>query len=281
VKQPTHVVVRELINKSNCPERPKIVGNPGYPWYQVIRLLVYALLKQIYTNKGLVTHLRNNPDVIKTLGLKSIPHRKTIARWKTKWWLLITVIIKLGNLIHLLVPTEKLIIDSAPIPDDKDPDATFGFYSRGPFKGFKIHCSVNQLGIPIGAVFSKANIHDSVFVSMLVVMTKYVLGDSAYDSAWIRKLCRMVKAIPVIARNPRNSGKVYPTPNLLKKHRYIIEQSNSLLKTEILKKNWYRCKGFERKGTFGLTGIIAMQVMAINGLSNGNGSWKRISEYRY
>lgn len=278
---PTHVVVREKINKNNCPERPKIPGNPGYPWVQVIRLLVYAMLKGIFSNKGLVTHLKKHPEVVKTLGLKSIPHRITISRWKRKWWLLITVIVKLGNLIQILVPTDKLIMDSAPIPDDKDPDAKVGFYSRGPFKGFKIHWSVNQLGMPIRAVFAKGNRHDSVFASMLLVIAKYVLGDCAYDSGDIRDLIRAIKAIPVIARNSRNSGKVYPTPRMLKKHRYIIEQTNSLLKTEILNEKWYRYRGIERKATFVLTGVIATQVMAIDGLLNGNNDWKRISEYRY
>jgi hypothetical protein len=281
VKQRTCKVVREIINKANCPSRPKQPGNPGYPWYQVIRLLVYAMLKGIFSNKGLVTHLRKHPDVVRTLGLKSIPHRITIGRWKKQWWLLITVIVKLSNLIQLLVPTDRLVMDSAPIPDSKDPDARIGFYSRGPFIGFKIHWSVNQLGMPIRAMFAKGNRHDSVFAKLLLVKAKHVLGDSAYDSTDIRESIISIGEIPVIARNPRNSGKVYPTPRMLKRHRYIIEQTNSLLKTQILNEKWYRIKGFERKATFVLTGVMAIQVMAVDALLNGNGDWKRISEYRY
>lgn len=277
----TAIVVRQFINKKIVPQRPRQRGNPGYPWHVVARLLVYAVLIGIFTNKGLVRHLEQNPLIRRILGLKTIPHRKTIARWKKNWYLLFFVVEKLGDMVRLLIPTEKLIFDSTPIIDYNDPDAEVGFYSIGPFKGFKDHYSVNQLGIPIRNIFTKANTHDSMWLTMLLVETMFGLGDSGYDSRANRKAIRRVGGKPVIARNPRNSKKKFKTPRMLKKFRYLIEQKNDLLKNHILKGFWTRIKGFESKACFVYCGIIAMQVMALNAIVNGMKSLFDVSLYRY
>lgn len=277
----TAIVVRQFINKSVVPKRPRQRGNPGYPWHVVARVLVYAVLSEVFTNKGLVRHLEQHPLVQRILGLKTIPHRKTIARWKKNWFLLFFVVEKLGDMVRLLIPTEKLIFDSTPIVDYNDPDAEIGFYSRGPFKGFKDHFSVNQLGIPVRNIFTKANTHDSMWLSVLLVETMFGLGDAGYDSGANRKLIRKKGGKPVIARNRRRKKKRRWTPRMLKKFRYIIEQKNDLLKNQILKGFWTRIKSFESKASFVYCGIIAMQVMALNATVCGMKSLFNISLYRY
>lgn len=277
----TAIVVRQFINKSVVPKRPRQKGNPGYPWHVVARVLVYAVLAEIFTNKGLVRHLEQYPLIRRILGLKTIPHRKTIARWKKNWFLLLSVVEKLGDMVRLLIPTEKLIFDSTPIVDYNDPDAEVGFYSRGPFKGFKEHYSVNQLGIPVRAVFTKANTHDSLWLMMLLVEMMFGLGDAGYDSKNIRKVIRKMGGKPIIAKNTRNGKKKFKTPRMLKKFRYIIEQKNDLLKNQILKGFWTRIRSFESKASFVYCGIIAMQVMALNAIMNGMKSLFEISLYRY
>ena len=77
-----------------------------------------------------MTHLKNNPRVRRTIGLKSVPHRKTIARWR----LLSIVIRNSGNTIQELVLNKLVISDSAPILDKNDPDAKKGANSRGFFE---------------------------------------------------------------------------------------------------------------------------------------------------
>jgi hypothetical protein len=47
-----------------------------------IKLLLYAFLKGIYSNRALVLHLQNNPQALTALGFKSCPGRRTIDRWK-------------------------------------------------------------------------------------------------------------------------------------------------------------------------------------------------------
>ncbi|MEM5793272.1 MAG: transposase, partial [Candidatus Aenigmatarchaeota archaeon] len=103
-------VVRRVINKNIVPPRPIGKGNPGYEWHIVVRILVYAILSGIFTNKGLVTHLKNNPEIARTLGLKKIPHRKSISRWKKqKWKILEMVIENLGKFIQEIIKNKLLI----------------------------------------------------------------------------------------------------------------------------------------------------------------------------
>lgn len=280
MKRLAHETVRALINKTNCPQRPKQPGNPGYPWVAVIRVLVFSVLKGIHTNKGLHRYLSRHRDEAKALGLMTIPHRTTLGRWRRRWFLLVPVFAALSRMIESMVRTKLLIMDSAPIPDRDDPDATKGKYSRGWFYGFKYHWSVNQLGLPIRFVFSLGHMHDSNFASMLIAKAGWTLGDSAYDSKWIRKLCVMAGSRGIIARNPRNTGKKYREPWLLKKKRYINEKANSLLKTEVLNQEWYRFKGFDKKCCFVLAGAISVQIMGISALLNEKEEMYRISEYR-
>lgn len=281
----TAIVVRKVINKKIVPPRPKQVGNPGYPWHVIVRVLVYAVLSGIFTNKGLVTHLKSNSTVRNILGLKTVPHRKTIARWKKQKWMLLVIVIKnLGNMIQELVPNKLVIFDSAPIPDKKDPDAKTGFNSRGPFVGFKIHLSVNQLGIPLRAIFTTGNHHDCPFLKPLSQRLKrfwFALADAGYDSKSNRKHLEKIGDHVLIDHNKRRLKTKQKRPWLLKVMRFVVEQTFSNLKGSILEKKWYRSRGFERKASFVLSGVIAMQVMAIDNLLKRRGyEWMRVTEYR-
>lgn len=286
MKPHTCEIVREIINKTNCPERPKQPGNPGYSWILVVRLLVYAIIKGVYSNKGLHTHLTNNPDIAKQLGFTKIPNRTTISRWRRKHWILTKVIKALGLLVQKLIPSSLVIPDSTPIEDKTDPDAKKGKTSRGWFEGFKIHFVSNQLRIPLNAKFTTGNIQDTNQLPELIdgLTGTYLPADKGYDSEANRQQCKKQGITPVIARNKRRLKQKPKRPRyylIYKKFRYLIEQANSLLKTEILKRYWYNVKGFDKKATLVLTGILAIQVMGVYGLLNGIENPLRISLYRY
>jgi len=278
-------VVRKVVNKKIVPSRPSSKGNPGYDYCIVVRVLVYAVLSGIFTNKGLVTHLENNPTIARILGLKTIPHRKSISRWKKQKWILLGIVIEnLGKLIQEMVTNKLVIFDSAPIPDEKDSDAKTGFNSRGPFIGFKIHLAVNQFGMPLKAIFSTGNRHDSPFLRPLLKGLKkmwFGLGDSGYDSKPNRKAINSKGGIALIDYNMRNSKTKPKRPWLLKVMRFIVEETNSNLKESVLQRKWTRVKGFDRKASLLFCGVIAMQVMAIDNLLKGRGcEWMKVSEYR-
>jgi len=247
---PPQEIIRLVINKSIVPKQPKRRGRKGYGIVLRVRLLVYSVLVGIFSNRGLRTHLeKHERDVARVLGFKTIPHRTTIGRWKKKGWMLMfQVINKLGDLVQLIIPTIIEIVDSTPLEDPSDPDARKGKTSKGWFEGFKLHVGINQLKIPVRAVFTTGNKHDSPMLPYLLVMCIFLLGDAGYDSKENQRKVREAGGIPVIDRNPRNTGKRYKRSWLLKRFRYLVEQFNSLLK-EILQRYWEKVKGFDRKAT--------------------------------
>jgi hypothetical protein len=118
----------EIINKIITPEmikqipKRKRVGRNGYNIELRIKLLLYAFLKGIHSNRALVLHLQNNPQVLTALGFKSCPGRRTIDRWKSSLDKeLYYVIAALGDkYIELNNNPEWSIYDSTPIKDEQD-----------------------------------------------------------------------------------------------------------------------------------------------------------------
>lgn len=111
----------------------------------------------------------------------------------------------------------------------------------------------------------------------------FLLADKGYDSKKNTEICKRNGITPVIARNKRRSKLKPKRPRyyiLLKKFRYLIEQSNSLLKKEILQGYWIKVKGFNRKAALVYSGIIVIQVMGINTLINDNMELLKLGKYR-
>jgi len=76
------------------------------------------------------------------------------------------------------------------IEDPSDPDARKGKTSKGWSEGFKLHVGINQLRIPVRAVFTTGNKHDSPMLPYLLVMCIFLLGDEGYDSKENRRKVR-------------------------------------------------------------------------------------------
>lgn len=276
-------LARLAINKTIVPERSGR-GRRGYGRRPAVRLFVYAQLRGIHGDEPLEKHLKRNRGIARALGLKGIPDRTTIGRWRRKLASIIQEAFeKLAGIIAMLAPTELLVVDSTPLEDWRDPDAKWGFYSRGPFKGFKVHVSVDQLGLPRKAIVTPGNRYDSPFLPKLIsgLRPKDVIGDAGYDSKANRKACKEVGAKPHIATNPRRSGRRRYTPPLCKRKRYIIEQFNSRLK-EMLNNCWRRFKGLEKKATIVYSALIAMLAIALQALLQGRPELlRKIGVYRY
>jgi transposase len=190
---------------------------------------------------------------------------------------------KLAGIVTMLTPTELLVVDSTPLEDWRDPEAKWGYYSRGPFKGFKVHVSVNQHGLPLKALVTPGNRYDSPFMPKLIhgSKAKDVIADAAYDAESSRKACREIGAKPHIATNPRRSGKRRYTPPLCKRKRYIVEQFNSRLK-DMLNNCWRWFKGLAKKATIVYSALVAMLAIALQALlQNKPELLRKIGTYRY
>jgi Transposase DDE domain/Transposase domain (DUF772) len=81
------------------------------------------------------------------------------------------------------------------------------------WSGFKLHLDVADGQIPISAILTSANVHDSQVAIPLMTMTGqrvtylYDLMDSAYDADAILEHSRSLEHVPIVPPHPRRNGK--------------------------------------------------------------------------
>jgi len=274
-------IVRVFVNKTLVSNGSRRRGNPGYPRLQAVRLLVYAKLKRIGTDKGLVRHLKRDRLALEALGFKQVPHRTTVGRWWRRYAeLLKHVFEELAGLLQYPFPCTLLVVDSTPLEDKCDPEAMWGYTSRGPFKGFKLHVAVNQEGLPVKALVTHGNRYDSPFLPSLIqdLTPSLVVADAGYDSKENRESVREAGAEPVIAENSRRKGR--GKSNLLfRGKQYLVEQFHDLSKNQILQGCWRRGKGLRRKASQVYAGLIGLLTISLKAVINGESSFRKVSQY--
>jgi IS5 family transposase len=273
-------LVRLTLNKITVPNELKRAGNPGYGIKTAIRVLVYARLKGLENDTRLTWHLKRHSQYAHTLGLSRIPGRSTICRWWTRYNpVLEEVMERIANIIKENIPTTHLIVDSTPLKDMYDPEAKWGWTSRGPVKGFKLHVAVNQLGLPLKAIVTTANHFDSIFLPQLIqsIKAQYVLADAGYHSLKNLRVVNESGAVPVIAVNPRRKGKASKV--FFGGRRWPVEQFNGHCKSNVLRGCWVRPNGLLRKSSMVLAGLICVDLVAILALLEGNCGLKEVSRF--
>lgn len=277
-------VVRLLVNKVVVPPEPGRRGNPGYGRLKALRVLVYARLRGLENDTRIVEHLERYGRVVRALGLPSVPDRTTLGRWWRRYAGLLEEVFEwFSRLVRMLVPTTLLVVDSTPLVDLYDMEAEWGFTGRGPFRGFKLHAAVNQLGLPLRGRVTSGNRYDGPLLPSLLedLEAEYVLADAAYHSKNNIEAVKAMGAEPVIAPNQRRSGKKprIEHRSLLKAKRYLVEQFNGLIKNHVLKGCWTRPRGMVKKASMVTAGIISLNATAIKALLQGETSLKAVSQY--
>jgi transposase len=274
-------LVRVVVNKTVVSKKTRSRGNPGYPMLQAIRLLVYAKLKRIGTDKGLIRHLKRNRKAVKALGFNQIPHRTTVGRWWRRYICLLKEVFELlAELLQHPLPCRLLVLDSTPLEDKRDPEGRWGYTSRGPFKGFKLHVAVNQEGLPVKALVTPGNRYDSPFLPTLIqgLTPERVVADAGYDSKENREAVKKAGATAVIARNPRRKGKSKLRRCFSRGRQYLVEQFNSLIKDQILEGCWKRVTGLRKKAGQVYAGIISLLTISLKAVINDEPSLRKVSQ---
>ena len=142
------VVYKSITKKVDRKRR----GPKGYGLLRIIRLLLYAVLMEIFSTRKLVKHLKKRKKVWKGLGFKKMPSKRSIDEWKKKYEQELSQVIRLvGNKYLQLNESEWTILDSTPIPDFEDEEAMTGHSSMGEFIGFKLHVSCDEFCVPLRA----------------------------------------------------------------------------------------------------------------------------------
>jgi transposase len=276
-------VVRLFINKMVVPTEPRRRGNPGYGRLKALRVLVYSRLKGLENDTRIIEHLQKHRWVIRALGLPSVPDRTTVGRWWRRYLrFLEEVFTRISDLLQLLAPTSHLIADSTPLEDLYDLEADWGYTSEGPFRGFKLHAVVNQLGLPLRGVVTPGNRHDSPLFPSLIqdLEADFVLADAGYDSKRNIRAVKAMGAEPVIASNPRRGRRRRIRHGaLLRAKRYLVEQFNGHVKGNVLKHCWTKPRGLVKKAAMVTAGLICVDAEAMKAMVLGETSLKNVSKY--
>jgi len=111
------------------------------------------------------------------------------------------------------------------------------------WKGYKLHLDVTEEGIPVSAIITGANVHDSQCAIPLERMTEQrinfrsTLMDSAYDAKSIFQFVQDRGRTPIIDHNPRRKPSREAFDEATKEHykkRTVVERANSHLKDWLL-----------------------------------------------
>ncbi len=273
------VLNKSVVGKLNYNRR----GPKGYGLVRILRILLYSVLAEIFSTRLLIKHLKKRPMVWKKLGFRSIPSRRSIDDWFKKYDFLLDKIIHIvGDYYLQLNESEWTILDSTPIRDRRDPDAMKGYSSQGSFWSFKIHASCDEYCVPLRATFTTGNVHDSKKAITILAPTPKVGGDSAYDFEELKIKVVEQESKGYFVHNPRREGreKKKPTPKILSKVRVCVEQLNSILKEQVMKRTYTKIKGFAKKATRCLLAVLALQALAIHNLKNWGYPSIRIGDLR-
>ncbi len=139
------------------------------------------------------------------------------------------------------------------------------------WKGYKLHLDVDDMGIPITAVVTGANVHDSQLAIPMekkttgVVHRLYSLMDAAYDAKGIRSYIAATGGVAIIERNKRRNAHTEPMDPAKKirfRQRSIVERSNAHLKDWLLPTK-IMTKGYEKVNFVLMTGVVCLAAVKI------------------
>ncbi len=139
------------------------------------------------------------------------------------------------------------------------------------WKGYKIHLDVTDLGIPVSACVTGANVHDSQVALPLEKMTErrlahlYTMADAAYDVPELRQYVSAKNRIAVIDFNKRrrvNGPELGPVEREQFKARTVVERANAHLKDHFLPAAIF-VKGYKKVSFVLLLAVLCLAATKI------------------
>jgi hypothetical protein len=139
------------------------------------------------------------------------------------------------------------------------------------WKGVKLHLDVSDIGFPITAIITGANVHDSQLAIPMEKLTEqkithlYSLMDAAYDSEDITAFILGKGRIPLIDQNKRRAND-RPPFDPAEKERYkirtTVERANSHLKDCLIPSQIF-VRGFEKVSFILMCAVVCLAAMKI------------------
>jgi len=139
------------------------------------------------------------------------------------------------------------------------------------WKGYKLHLDVTDLGIPVTAVVTGANVHDSQVAIPMEKLTQrnvthlYSLMDAAYDATEISGYISSTGRKPLIDQNKRRNDTRSPMdPASFERfrNRSTVERSNAYLKDWLLPDK-LMVRGHSKVNFCLMTGVVCLATIKI------------------
>lgn len=137
------------------------------------------------------------------------------------------------------------------------------------WKGYKLHLDVSDIGFPLTACITGANVHDSQLAIPMEQLTEqkvtflYSLMDAGYDAKTIDDFIRSRNRIPIIDPNKRNNNDRPPLdPAKMERYkiRTTVERANSDLKDNYIPKAIY-VKGTNKISFVLMSAVFCLAVV--------------------
>ena len=139
------------------------------------------------------------------------------------------------------------------------------------WKGYKLHLDVTDMGIPVAAFTTGANVHDSQVSIPLEKLTErnvshlYSLMAAAYDAPQIRTYSEQQGRVALIDQNKRRGDSRLPM-NPAEKQRFnirsTVERSNAHLKDWLLPSK-IMVRGYSKVNFTLMSGVLILAAIKI------------------
>jgi transposase len=139
------------------------------------------------------------------------------------------------------------------------------------WKGYKLHLDVTDTGLPVTAIVTSANVHDSQVAIPMEKLTEkkvqhlYSLMDAAYDAQPIYNYIKGSSRIPLIDPNKRKGShekSFDPAEKQRYKIRTTVERANAHLKDWLIPDQIY-VRGFEKVSFILLSSVVCLAALKI------------------
>jgi len=139
------------------------------------------------------------------------------------------------------------------------------------WKGYKLHLDVDDIGLPITAIVTGANVHDSQVAIPLEKLTEkkvqhcYSLMDAAYDAKPINDYIRSRDRVPLIDPNKRKGGEPRsfdPAEKSRYKIRTTVERANAHLKDWLIPHQIF-VRGFQKVSFILMSAVVCLAAFKI------------------
>jgi transposase len=139
------------------------------------------------------------------------------------------------------------------------------------WKGYKLHLDVTDIGIPVAAAVTGANVHDSQVAIPLEKLTErnvihlYSLMDAAYDAPHIRNYIEGKGRVALIDRNKRRKATCHPMDEAEARRfriRSTVERANGHLKDCFLPSR-LTVRGYNKVNFMLLSGVAVLASIKI------------------